>query len=137
MFPSELNNAIQLRAFKEPNGTLIPLEAARDIPFDVGRVFYIFGTKPQDVRGQHAHRLCKQFLICLHGACQITMDNGSTKKTIELNTPELGLYISPMTWAEEKYLSNGTILLVLTDRHYEPEDYISDYEEFRTLAARR
>ena len=111
-------------------GQLIALEGNVDIPFDIKRVFYIYGTQEGVSRGNHAHYKANQFLIVLNGACKVTLDDGTTKETFVLDEPNLGLYQSKMIWGTMHDFSSDCVLLVLADDVYNEKDYIRTYETF-------
>ena len=73
-------------------GQLVALEENRNIPFDLKRVFYIFGTQEGVSRGNHSHYKTKQFLVAVNGSCKVTLDDGYNKETFNLNKPNLGLF---------------------------------------------
>lgn len=111
-------------------GKLIALESGIDIPFEVKRVFYIYGTQPGVPRGQHSHHAIKQYLIAVSGSCKVTLDDGNEKKTYELNQPNIGLFQDALIWGEMHDFSEDCVLLVLASGHYDNADYIRDYDTF-------
>ena len=109
--------------------SLIPIERATGLPFDIQRIFCV--TAQQAVRrGSHAHRECNQFLICLSGACKVICDDGVTKETYILDKEDQGLFIPASVWAEQEYLEPGTILMAVCDQPYDEADYLHDYDAF-------
>ena len=114
----------------DDRGQLVALEALEDIPFEIKRVYYIYDTLPDVVRGKHAHRCLEQILICVHGSCKVALEDGQTRQEICLDDPTLGLYISNDTWREMYDFSEGAVLLVLASEHYDEADYIRDYAKF-------
>ena len=111
-------------------GALSFIEAQRDIPFEIKRVYYI-GSSPSDThRGFHAHKTLKQLLFCPYGAVNIFLDNGVEQKTILLDKPDKGLLIFPVIWREMIWQTDSSILFVLASDWYDEEDYIRDYEEY-------
>lgn len=122
--------AISLKQFADERGQLSIVESFKDVPFSLKRIFYVHGVPVGETRGHHAHRLCQQVFICLAGAIHVTCDDGSCKREFVLNDPATALHVPPSIWAEEKYLEKNSLLLVLTDRSYEPSDYLRDYSEF-------
>jgi len=84
------------------------------------------------IRGDHAHKKCSQFMVCVSGAIEVICDNGIEETTYQLDSPSAGLNVEPGVWAKEKYLTENAVLMVLCDRHYEKEDYIHSYNEFKT-----
>lgn len=114
----------------DDRGQLVALEALRDIPFEIKRVYYMYDTKKGVRRGFHAHKSLEQILICIHGTCKILLDNGNEKKIVSLEKPYEGLYISNDMWREMYDFSADAVLLVLASDYYEEEDYIRNYDEF-------
>ncbi len=111
-------------------GQLIALESGVDVPFEVKRVFYIYGTQPEIPRGQHSHYETQQYLIAVSGSCKVTLDNGDEKITYELNQPNVGLFQDALVWGEMHEFSEDCVLLVLASGHYDDADYIRDYDTF-------
>ena len=124
---------LNLRTMVEPDGNLVPIESMHDVPFDINRIFYVYGVKNQDDRGKHAHYKTKQVLICVHGKIEVLVSDGMKEKKYLLESPQQALYIPEMIWDEQVYLTSDTVLLVLSNMKYLPEDYIHDIEEFRKL----
>ena len=118
----------------DDRGSLIALEQTLNVPFDIKRVYYIFGTKEGVVRGMHAHRDLEQVAICVAGACRFTLDNGSARQDFFLDRPDIGLHIGPMVWREMSDFTDDCVLMVLANKHYDEQDYIRDYGQFLKLA---
>ncbi|TNJ09750.1 sugar 3,4-ketoisomerase [Aeromonas veronii] len=114
----------------DERGALIALENNKNIPFNIKRVYYIYGTKPDVARGFHAHKNLKQVAICISGYCRFVMDNGLSKDEVILDTPSKGLFIDAMQWHEMHDFSADCILLVLASDVYDESDYIRDYDSF-------
>lgn len=114
----------------DDRGSLVALESAKNIPFEIKRVYYIFDTKSGVVRGLHAHQDLSQVMVCLKGSCRVVLDNGSTKEQVVLDSPNKGLLIDSMLWREMHDFSEDCVLLVLANEHYDESDYIRDYDEF-------
>lgn len=114
----------------DERGSLVALEAQRCIPFEIKRVYYIFGTQSGVVRGLHAHKELEQVAICLNGTCKFLMDDGQHRWTASLNRPDRGLFIGPMVWHEMSEFSPDCVLMVLASDHYDESDYIRDYDTF-------
>ena len=123
----------RFRKFEEEDGNLIPIEGSSDIPFEIKRVFYVYGVHDQNDRGKHAHYTTKQILICLNGEVDVTVDDGYMKKVITLNDKNQAVLVPEMIWDEQVYKTPDTTLLVLCSTHYDERDYINDYEEFKRL----
>lgn len=114
-------------------GKLIALEEGIDVPFDVKRVFFIYGTQEGVRRGQHSHYKIKQYLIAVAGSCKVTLDDGSKKSTYLLDAPDKGLFQDAMLWGEMHDFSEDCVLLVLASEHYDESDYIRNYQDFKRL----
>ncbi len=121
------------RTMVEPDGNLVPIESNHDVPFPIKRIFYVYGVKNQDDRGKHAHYKTKQVLICVHGKVEVLVNDGNNHQKYLLESPQQALYIPEMIWDEQVYLTKDTVLLVLSNMKYVPEDYIHDFKEFKKL----
>jgi dTDP-4-dehydrorhamnose 3,5-epimerase-like enzyme len=123
---------IDFRVLGDDRGSLIALEAHAHIPFNIRRVYYLYGTKQGVARGFHAHKQLKQVAICIKGSCRFVMDDGDKKQEVILSTPDKGLLINAMQWHEMYDFSEDCVLMVLADHPYDESDYIRDYDEFIT-----
>ncbi len=117
----------------DDRGQLIAIEAMKDLPFEVKRVYYIYDTLANVRRGFHAHRNLQQILICVHGSCMIHLDDGTDTAEVLLDKPYEGLYIANDMWREMYDFSEGAVLLVLASEYYDEADYIRKYEDFIEL----
>lgn len=114
----------------DDRGQLVALEEAKDIPFKIKRVYYMYDTGEGVRRGFHAHKCLEQILICIHGSCKILLDNGTEKETVVLDKPYEGLYVSNDMWREMYDFSPDAVLMVLASELYDEADYIRNYDEF-------
>ena len=114
----------------DERGNLVVVEGTQDIPFDIKRVFYIYGSDSEVVRGQHANRNSEFVLINVSGTSKVRVDNGFEEEIIELNRPRMGLYLPTMLWKDMYDFSADSVLLVLTNTHYDGKEYIRDYDEY-------
>lgn len=121
---------IEMQVFGDNRGKLVSLESNKNIPFEIKRVYYIYDTLPDQVRGKHAHKEIEQIIIAINGSCEFILDDGKNRKTICLNRPDVGLYIGKNIWREMQNFSYGCNLMVLASNHYDEEEYIRDYSEF-------
>lgn len=115
----------------DERGKLVVVEGEQHIPFAIQRVFYIYGSDSEVVRGQHANRESEFVLINVGGTSKVRIDNGHSEAVIELNKPMMGLYIPTMVWKDMYDFSEDSILLVLASTHYNGKEYIRDYEEYK------
>ncbi len=120
----------RLPHIQDPRGSLTVGEFTRTVPFEAKRYFITFGVPNANVRGEHAHRRCHQFLVCVSGSCAVVVDDGTHREEIVLDRPTLGIHVPPMTWATEYKHSADSTLLVFASDFYDPEDYLRDYQEF-------
>lgn len=114
----------------DDRGGLVAIESGINVPFEIKRAYYIFGTKEGVSRGFHAHRSLTQLMVCVSGHCRIVLDNGQVREEVLLDNPTQGLLISDMVWREMHDLSQGCVLLVFASAHYDEADYIRNYDDF-------
>lgn len=117
----------------DPRGNLSVGEFERTLPFRPKRYFIIFDVPSEHLRGEHAHRQCDQFLVCVRGSCAVVVDDGTNREEFILDGPTVGLHVPPMVWATEYKHSADSTLLVFASEYYDPDDYIRDYREFLEL----
>ncbi len=114
----------------DDRGQLVALEENNNVPFAIKRVYYMYNTVSNAVRGKHAHKKLQQILVCVHGSCEVLLDNGKEKETLLLDKPHEGLYIQNSVWREMYNFSSDAVLMVLASELYDETDYIRDYQEF-------
>jgi uncharacterized RmlC-like cupin family protein len=119
----------------DARGLLVPIEASKDVPFAIKRVYSLLQMKAGAVRGAHAHRTLQQVILALSGSCRVTLDDGSSQEIISLDNPACGLLLAPMVWHEMSDFSGDCVLLVLAAEHFDEGDYIRDRAEFLRLTA--
>lgn len=115
-------------------GSLTVGEFDRSIPFNAKRYFMVFDVPSVETRGEHAHRECHQFLICVRGSCAVVADDGTNRQEFLLDRPDAGIHLPPMVWGIQYKYSADAVLLVFASHYYDNADYIRDYSEFRQLA---
>lgn len=120
----------QMPRVADIRGSLSVGEFAETVPFEVNRYFLVFDVPSVETRGEHAHKVCHQFLICVHGSCAVVADDGTHRQEFLLDQPNLGLHLPPMVWGIQYKYSPDAVLLVFASHHYDPSDYIRDYNEF-------
>lgn len=121
---------LQFKNLGDARGNLVVLEENQTIPFDIKRIFYIYGAEKNVVRGQHANRDSEFVLINLSGSSKIKVSNGFDETVIALDQPSKGVYIKKMLWKEMYDFSDDAVLLVLASTHYNGDEYIRDYNEY-------
>jgi UDP-2-acetamido-3-amino-2,3-dideoxy-glucuronate N-acetyltransferase len=125
----------RMRHVEDIRGRLTAGEFPTQIPFVPARYFMVFDVPGKEIRGEHAHRRCHQFLVCVRGSVTVVVDDGTASEEVVLDQPSLGVHVPPMVWAVQYGYSADAALLVFASDHYDPDDYIRSYEEF--LLARR
>ena len=135
-FPTQVRGVTVSRLAKviDLRGNLTVGEFERSIPFVAKRYFMVFGVPNAEIRGEHAHRTCHQFLIAAHGSCSVVADDGQTRQEFLLDGPEVGLHLPPLTWGIQYKYSPDAVLLVFASEFYDSAEYIRDYSEFLELA---
>lgn len=124
-----------MRRILDLRGNLTVGEFDRSVPFQPKRYFMVFGVPNAEIRGEHAHRTCEQFLVCTTGSCHVVADNGKVREEFLLDDPAIGLYLPAMTWAIQYKYSPDAVLLVFSSEFYDSSEYIRDYDEFLALAS--
>jgi oxalate decarboxylase/phosphoglucose isomerase-like protein (cupin superfamily) len=124
---------IQFRKNHTEKGNITAINNHIEIPFQVKRVYYLYDVPGGEERGAHAHKNLKQLIVAASGSFDLTVDDGSTKRTFQLNRPNMGVLMPAGLWRELHNFSSGSICLVLASDVYEVNDYIRDYKEFLIL----
>lgn len=114
---------VDLKTFTDTRGNLTVIEKV--IPFDIKRIFYIYGVD-QSVRGGHRHHRTFQAAICLQGSCVITNNDGHVKQEFSLRRPDQCLILEPADWHLMHHFEEHTILMVLASEYFDENDYIFD-----------
>ena len=121
---------IQFEVHSNSSGNLCVYESDDGVPFDIKRIFTVMAKK-NEIRGNHAHKICQQLLVCVSGEIEVICDDGLNQRIYRLSEMGKGLLIPAGMWATEKYINEGSVLMVLCDRIYDKNDYIFNYEEFK------
>jgi len=121
---------IGLPFLEDERGSLVAIEVNKHIPFEVKRVYYIFGTQSGVSRGFHAHKNLQQLAVCVAGKCRMLLDDGISKESVWLDSPTKGLLIGNNVWREMHEFSDDCVLLVLASEYYDESDYIRNYSDF-------
>lgn len=117
----------------DERGKLVVIEGNQSIPFEIKRVFYIYDSDSDVVRGQHANRESEFVLINVSGSSKVYIDDGTENMVVELNRPMMGVYIPKMVWKDMYDFSEDSVLLVLANTHYDAKEYIRDYDEYISI----
>ncbi len=123
----------RLKSVADLRGRLSVGQFDDDIPFAVKRYFIVYDVPSANVRGEHAHRRCEQFLVCVKGTVSVIVDDGFSREEIVFDCPDIGLHIPAMVWGVQYRYSSDAVLLVFASELYDPADYIRDYDHFLSL----
>lgn len=125
---------INLKEISDKRGFLIPLEYPAQLPFDLKRIYYIYGVPKGEKRGFHSHNDLEQILIAISGTVKILIKTPYEEEVVLLDNPNKGLYIGPMIWREMFDFSEDAVLLTLASSKYDESDYIRDYKDYEEKA---
>ena len=123
---------LKLKYIVEDNGSLVIIERTKDLPFTIARVFSV-QAPAGSIRGQHAHKKCTQFLTCPIGEIEVICEDGKESVKFILDNPKKGILIPPGIWAEQNYRTSNSLLNVICDLDYDPNDYIRSYSEYKSF----
>jgi hypothetical protein len=126
-----------MRRITDTRGALTVGEVPTEVPFAPARYFVVFDVPSLELRGEHAHKQCQQFLICLHGSCRVLLDDGFQRCEVTLDRPDMGVFMPEMIWGTQYRYSSDAVLLVFASRTYEVNDYLRTYDEFLAELERR
>jgi UDP-2-acetamido-3-amino-2,3-dideoxy-glucuronate N-acetyltransferase len=121
------------RTVPDMRGNLSAGEFEREIPFRPLRYFLVYDVPSTEIRGEHAHRQCHQFLIAVKGSVRVVADNSKSREEFLLDSNNRGLYLPPMTWGIQYRYSADAVLLVFASHYYDADDYIRDYDEYARM----
>ena len=120
----------QVQNVRDLRGDLSALEWEKELLFNPKRLFFVYNVPNSSVRGEHAHKICHQFLLCVHGSISVIVDDGENREEYLLNEPHIGIYIPPRVWGIQYKYSPDAVLLVLASHEYDADDYLRDYDEY-------
>lgn len=129
----ELYKLLSFKNLGDSRGNLVAIEGNTDVPFTIHRTFYIYGCDSNTVRGKHANKNSEFVLINVAGKSKVMVTDGTQKEIIELSKPSEALYIPKMVWKEMYDFSPDSVLLILTNTHYDSSEYIRDFDEYKEL----
>ena len=130
---STLVNGVTIHQFPlitDIRGSLSVGEFEQHIPFIPKRYFLVFDVPSKETRGEHAHKACHQFLVCVRGSCAVMADDGVNRTEVMLDAPGVGIYLPPMVWGVQYKYSEDAVLLVFASHHYDGSDYIRNYSDY-------
>lgn len=132
------NSALYLmRRITDARGALSVGEVPTEVPFSPARYFVVFDVPSIELRGEHAHKQCQQFLICMHGSCRVLLDDGGQRCEVTLDRPDMGVYMPEMIWGTQYRYSPDAVMFVFASHPYKADDYLRTYDEFLTELEKR
>lgn len=123
---------IDLPKHSDPRGNLSFAENFKQVPFAIKRVYWIYDVPGGEVRGGHAYKQNAEFIIALSGSFDVILDDGVKKMRFSLNRSYYGLYVPQGIWREIDNFSTNSLALILSSTFYKEEDYIRNYEDYKT-----
>jgi WxcM-like, C-terminal len=124
---------VEFQKVTDPRGNLTFVDGLRDVPFEIRRVYWIYGVPGGEQRGGHAYRRLEEMLIAVSGSFEVHLDDGSRRRSCTLSRGYRGLYVPSMVWRQLESFSTNAICLVLASLPYDEADYIRDYPDFTRL----
>lgn len=123
----------KMRMTSDIRGNLTYCEFSKEVPFYPERSFTLYGIPKNSVRGNHAHKECHQFIVCVHGHVSVMTDDGDQRQIFILDKPHTGLFVPARTWNTLFEFSDQAVVNIYASHHYDPKDYIHNYTEFKKL----
>ena len=124
---------VDLQIISDPRGNLSVIEEFQDVPFKIERTYWIYDVPGGEARGGHAYKENEEFVVALSGSFDVILDDGIERKTFHMNRSYYGLYVPNGIWREMENFSTNSLALILASTKFDPNDYIRDYNEFKTL----
>ena len=121
---------INLPKIEDPRGNLSIIEEEKHIPFKIERTYWIYDVPGGEMRGGHAFKKQREFIVALSGSFDVIVDDGKEQQTFSLNRSYYGLYLPAGFWRQMQNFSTNSLALVLSSTHYQADDYIYDYNDF-------
>jgi oxalate decarboxylase/phosphoglucose isomerase-like protein (cupin superfamily) len=124
---------IELPKILDKRGNLSFFENSNQIPFDIKRTYWIYDVPGGELRGSHAFKKSHEFIIALSGSFDIVLNDGNKEKKYSLNRSYHGLYVPNLLWRRLENFSTNSLALIVSSISYDGDDYIRDFEEFKTI----
>lgn len=126
---------VQLPRLSDGRGSLSFVQPGPSLPFEIRRVYYLYDVPEGQLRGAHGHRKLQQLMVAVAGAVDVEVDDGRQRRTFRLDSPDVGLYVSPMIWRNLTGFLPGTVCMVIASEPYDEADYFRNYDDFLAAAA--
>lgn len=129
----ETPKLIDLPKIIDKRGNLSFFEHPAQLPFEIARTYWIYDVPGGEIRGSHAFKEQQEFIVALSGSFDVVIHDGQREKKIALNRSYYGLYVPPMLWRTMENFSTNALALVVSDRAFNANDYIRDFDQFKNL----
>ena len=124
-------NKFKTKIFSNKTGKLIPIYFNKHFPIKVKRIFLLYGKKNK-IRGDHAHKKCSQVFIPIYGKLILNIKTPNVNKKIILNhLINTAVMVPPKHWCSVKFVNKNSILMVVCDQHYNADDYLKNFDEYK------
>jgi len=130
MYPVEI---IKLPRINDIRGNLTFIEECNHIPFDIKRIYFIYDVPGGEIRGAHAFKTSKEFIVAISGSFDVVINDGEVERKFHLNRSYNGLFVPAMNWRQLENFSTNALCLILTNDYYNEEDYIRDFNKIKEL----
>jgi oxalate decarboxylase/phosphoglucose isomerase-like protein (cupin superfamily) len=124
---------IHLPKILDERGNLSVIEELKNMPFKIERAYWIYDVPGGEMRGGHAYKKNEEFIVALSGSFDVLLDDGKEEQTFYLNRSYYGLYVPNGIWRQMINFATNSLALILSSTRYDEEDYIRDYELFKSL----
>lgn len=130
---TDIARIIRLPQILDKRGTLSFFENSKQIPFQIARTYWIYDVPGGEVRGSHAFKEQQEFIIALSGSFDVVLNDGEKEEKFSLNRSYLGVYVPKMYWRRLENFSTNSLALIVSDKLFDLDDYIRDFEEFKKM----
>ena len=124
---------IQLTKVFDPRGNLSFIEGNNHLPFKIERTYWIYDVPGGEVRGGHAYKTLKEFIVALSGSLDVVLTDGKKEFRFQLNRSYMGLYVPELYWRHMENFSTNSVALIIADQPHNEDDYVRDFEAFKNL----
>lgn len=125
---------LTLPKFCDRRGNLSFIEGRDMVPFDIERVYWINDIPGGKWRDGHAFYSQQQLIVALSGSFEvITVDPSLHEEINLLRTPDTALFLPQFVWRRLENFSTNAVALVVSSELYNPDDYIDDFQLFKSI----
>lgn len=122
---------INLPKILDRRGNLSFFEHPQQLPFKIARTYWIYDVPGGEIRGSHAFKEQQEFIVALSGSFDVVLNDGKEEVKFSLNRSYYGLYIPNKYWRRLENFSTNSLALIVSDKLFNPDDYIRDFDQFK------